>query len=58
MTNKPVIILSKPQMHENIGATARAMANFGLDSLRLINPRDGVPSEKAYSMASAFWIMP
>src|SRR5690606_29588607 len=37
---------------ENIGAAARAMANFGLGDLRLVAPRDGWPSEKARASAS------
>nr|WP_316654384.1 RNA methyltransferase [uncultured Gellertiella sp.] len=48
----PVIILVEPQLGENIGMVARAMANFGLWELRLVNPRDGWPSEKARSAAS------
>ena len=48
----PVIILVEPQLGENIGMVARAMANFGLSELRLVNPRDGWPSEKARSAAS------
>jgi tRNA/rRNA methyltransferase len=51
MSNKPIIILSHPQMGENIGAVARVMTNFGLDELRLINPRDGWPSAKATMLA-------
>ncbi len=43
----PAIILVEPQLGENIGMVARAMANFGLVELRLVNPRDGWPSEKA-----------
>jgi tRNA/rRNA methyltransferase len=39
--NTPVIILVRPQMGENIGMAARAMANFGLSELRLVAPRDG-----------------
>ncbi len=39
----PVIILVEPQMAENIGMVARAMANFGLHELRLVKPRDGWP---------------
>ena len=39
----PVVILDRPQMAENIGAVARVMANFGLDRLRLVSPRDGWP---------------
>lgn len=46
------IILSHPQMGENIGAAARAMSNFGLHELRLIAPRDGWPNAKAYELAA------
>ncbi len=48
----PVIILNAPQLGENIGAAARVMANFGLSELRLVNPRDGWPNERAWSAAS------
>lgn len=48
----PAIVLVEPQLGENIGAAARAMANFGLSDLRLVNPRDGWPSEKARASAS------
>jgi len=48
----PTIILSYPQLGENIGAAARAMANFGLSDLRLVSPRDGWPNEKAHRMAA------
>lgn len=48
----PVIVLVEPQLGENIGMVARAMANFGLGELRLVNPRDGWPNEKARSAAS------
>ena len=47
----PAIILSRPQLGENIGAAARAMANFALEDLRLVAPRDGWPNEKASHMA-------
>lgn len=43
----PTIILVAPQMGENIGASARAMLNFGLSDLRLVAPRDGWPSDEA-----------
>ncbi len=52
MTSAPAIILARPQLGENIGAAARAMANFGLSDLRLVAPRDGWPNERAYSMAA------
>jgi len=48
----PAVILVNPQMGENIGAAARAMFNFGLEDLRLVNPRDGWPNDKAETMSS------
>jgi tRNA/rRNA methyltransferase len=48
----PAIILSQPQLGENIGTAARAMMNCGLDDLRLVRPRDGWPSAKATAAAS------
>ena len=48
----PAIVLSHPQLGENIGAAARAMANFGLADLRLVAPRDGWPNKKAQAMAA------
>ncbi|MBX3485442.1 RNA methyltransferase [Phenylobacterium sp.] len=48
----PVVILNATQLAENIGATARVMANFGLSDLRLVNPRDGWPQERAWALAS------
>ena len=51
-TLQPAFVLTRPQMGENIGAAARAMWNFGLDRMRVVDPRDGWPSEKAVAMAS------
>jgi tRNA/rRNA methyltransferase len=48
----PAIVLVKPQLGENIGFAARAMANFGLSDLRLVAPRDGWPNEKAHAAAA------
>ncbi len=48
----PVMVLVRPQMGENIGASARAMLNFGLDRMRLVAPRDGWPNPRAVAMAS------
>lgn len=48
----PAIILVEPQLGENIGMVARAMANFGLADLRLVTPRDGWPNDKARAAAS------
>jgi tRNA/rRNA methyltransferase len=50
--NNISIILIKPQMGENIGATARAMKNFGISDLRIVSPRDGWPNQKANDMAA------
>jgi tRNA/rRNA methyltransferase len=44
---KPVIVLTRPQLGENIGKAARAMLNFGLTELRLVTPRDGWPNPSA-----------
>ena len=43
----PVIVLVRPQLGENIGKAARAMLNFGLTELRLVDPRDGWPNPSA-----------
>ncbi len=48
----PCVILNEPQLAENIGAAARAMANFGLKDLRLVRPRDGWPQGRAWASAS------
>jgi tRNA/rRNA methyltransferase len=48
----PVFILVRPQMGENIGAAARAMLNFSLERMRIVDPRDGWPNPKAVAMAS------
>ncbi|HVZ14611.1 MAG TPA: RNA methyltransferase, partial [Bauldia sp.] len=50
---QPAIILVEPQLSENIGTAARAMANFGLTDLRLVKPREGWPSQKARSAAAS-----
>lgn len=50
--NSPVVVLVRPQLADNIGACARAMANGGLFEMRLVAPRDGWPQEKAWRMAS------
>jgi tRNA/rRNA methyltransferase len=48
----PIVVLVEPQLGENIGAAARAMANFGLSRLRLVRPQQGWPNEKARIMAA------
>ncbi|MFL6773147.1 MAG: RNA methyltransferase, partial [Sphingomicrobium sp.] len=52
MTAKPVIVLVRPQLGQNIGKAARAMLNFGLTELRLVAPRDGWPNPEAGPAAS------
>ena len=49
---QPVIVLVRPQLGENIGKAARAMLNFGLTEMRLVDPRDGWPNPSAGPAAS------
>jgi tRNA/rRNA methyltransferase len=48
----PIVILVEPQLGENIGMAARAMGNFALDRLRIVNPRDGWPNVAAQRAAA------
>ena len=48
----PLVILVEPQLGENIGMCARAMGNFGLSRLRIVNPRDGWPNTAAQRAAA------
>jgi tRNA/rRNA methyltransferase len=48
----PMVVLVEPQLGENIGMAARAMGNFGLTRLRIVNPRDGWPNVHARRAAS------
>ncbi|MEP1522762.1 RNA methyltransferase [Ascidiaceihabitans sp.] len=52
MVDHPYIVLVRPQMGQNIGAAARAMLNFGLTRMRIVDPRDGWPNQSAVAMAS------
>ena len=49
---KPVIVLVRPQLGQNIGKAARAILNFGLTEMRLVAPRDGWPNPEAGPSAS------
>tara|TARA_B100001250_G_scaffold40233_1_gene31951 strand:+ start:57 stop:782 length:726 start_codon:yes stop_codon:yes gene_type:complete len=40
-------ILVRPQMGENIGSVARAIKNFNIKYLRIVNPRCNWPNQKA-----------
>src|ERR1700744_3426378 len=48
----PIVILVEPQLGENIGMAARAMGNFGLTRLRIVNLRDGWPNVHATRSAA------
>ena len=48
----PIVILVEPQLGENIGMAARAMGNFALTRLRIVNPRDGWPNVSAQRAAA------
>lgn len=54
----PAVILINPQLGENIGTAARAMANFALSEMHIVDPRDGWPNERAVKAASgADWVI-
>lgn len=48
----PAFVYVRPQLGENIGAAARAMWNFGLRRMRIVDPRDGWPNPRATATAS------
>src|ERR1700760_1431249 len=48
----PVVILVERHLGENIGMAARAMGNFALTRLRIVNPRDGWPNVSAQRAAA------
>lgn len=48
----PAIILCEPQLGANIGTAARAMGNFGLQEMRLSDPKNGWPNEHAEKAAA------
>lgn len=52
LTEAPIIVLVRPQLGENIGKAARAMLNFALTGMRLVEPRDGWPNPAAGPAAS------
>ena len=47
MLSKISFVLVKPQLGENIGATARALKNFNFSNLILVSPREKWPNKKA-----------
>ncbi len=52
LSGGPVVILVEPQLGENIGMTARAMANFGLSEMRLVRPRGNWLHQKTRAAAA------
>ena len=48
MSSKNIyFILVRPQLGENIGSVARALKNFNLSKLRIVNPKCDWPNQKA-----------
>src|ERR1700694_81146 len=47
-----VVILVEPQLAKTSGMAARAMGNFALSRLRIVNPRDGWPNISAQRAAA------
>mgnify|MGYP006159290943 FL=1 len=47
MKNKFGFILVKPQIGENIGASARALKNFSFSKLNIVSPKQNWPNQKA-----------
>ena len=45
-------ILVRPQLGENIGSVARALKNFNIKHLRIVNPRCSWPNQKAIDSAA------
>ncbi|MGB0631664.1 MAG: RNA methyltransferase [Alphaproteobacteria bacterium] len=52
VSTPPAIILVRPTLGENIGAAARAMMNFGLSEMRLVEPKGDWPNQKAINTSS------
>jgi len=50
-THDPVVVVVDPETPGNIGTIARAMKNFGLDDLKLVNPPDLHEDGEAYGFA-------
>jgi len=49
---QPVFILTETQLPENLGATARVIANFGIKNLHLISPLTSFEDPKALAMST------
>lgn len=51
-TIMPCIILVNPFLDQNVGSVSRAMLNFGLTELRVVDPRCDILSENARALAA------
>ena len=49
MKNKFGFVLIKPQLGENIGASARSLKNFGFKNLSIVSPKQNWPNPKTKS---------
>ncbi|MFL2889600.1 MAG: RNA methyltransferase [Pelagibacteraceae bacterium] len=49
MKNKFGFVLIKPQLGENIGASARSLKNFGFNNLSIVSPKQNWPNPKTKS---------
>ena len=47
----PVVVVVEPETPGNVGTIARAMKNFGLDDLKLVDPPELEPDGEAYGFA-------
>ena len=43
--------MARPQMGENIGSVARAIKNFNITKLRIVNPKCNWPNQKAIAIS-------
>ncbi|SFR58054.1 RNA methyltransferase [Halogeometricum limi] len=50
-SHKPVVVVVEPETPGNVGTIARAMKNFGLTDLKLVNPPELHPDGEAYGFA-------
>ena len=48
---KPIVVVVEPETPGNVGTIARAMKNFGLDDLKLVNPPEIREDGEAYGFA-------
>jgi len=51
MSPKPVVVVVEPETPGNVGTIARAMKNFGLTDLKLVDPPELDPDGEAYGFA-------